>query len=61
MDMFAERSPLPPFWDLHPFYKSWEASMDMWLCMKRAIMTAERAKMAYEDGRSKGAEASKVL
>ncbi|CAL2225171.1 unnamed protein product [Prunus armeniaca] len=35
--------------------------MDMWLCMKRAIMVTERAKKAYEDGRSKVVEAGKVL
>ncbi|CAL2239559.1 unnamed protein product [Prunus armeniaca] len=35
--------------------------MDMWLCMKRAITTAERAKKVYEDGRAKVAEASKAL
>ncbi|XP_020424639.1 KNR4/SMI1 homolog [Prunus persica] len=37
------------------------ASMDMWLCVKRAITAAERAKKAYEDGRSKVAEAGKAL
>lgn len=35
--------------------------MDMWLCMKQAIKAAERAKKAYEDGRSKVAEAGKAL
>ncbi|CAL2271005.1 unnamed protein product [Prunus armeniaca] len=29
------------------------ASMDMWLCVKRAINAAEKAKKAYEDGRAK--------
>ncbi|XP_021829572.1 uncharacterized protein LOC110769840 [Prunus avium] len=37
------------------------ASMDMWLCMKRAINAAERAKRLYEDGRSKVADATKAL
>ncbi|CAL8115901.1 unnamed protein product [Prunus armeniaca] len=37
------------------------ATMDMWLCMKRAITVAERAKKAYEDGRAKVAEAGKAL
>ncbi|KAL6284824.1 hypothetical protein ACE6H2_015753 [Prunus campanulata] len=37
------------------------ASMDMWLCMKRAITAAERAKRMYEDGRSKVADAAKAL
>ncbi|BBG99546.1 hypothetical protein Prudu_009268, partial [Prunus dulcis] len=37
------------------------ASMDMWLCVKRAITAAERAKKAYDDGRAKVAEAGKVL
>ncbi|KAI5312323.1 hypothetical protein L3X38_041496 [Prunus dulcis] len=37
------------------------ASMDMWLCMKWAITTTKRAKRTYEDGRSKVAEAGKVL
>lgn len=27
--------------------------MDMWLCMRRAINAAERAKKLYEEGRSK--------
>ncbi|CAL8992684.1 unnamed protein product [Prunus brigantina] len=35
--------------------------MDMWLCMKRAITAAERAKKAYDDGRAKVAEAGKAL
>ncbi|CAL9024699.1 unnamed protein product, partial [Prunus brigantina] len=35
--------------------------MDMWLCMRQAINSAERAKKAYEDGRAKVAEASKAL
>lgn len=35
--------------------------MDMWLCMKRAITASERVKRAYDDGRLKVAEASKVL
>ncbi|CAL9030992.1 unnamed protein product, partial [Prunus brigantina] len=38
-----------------------QASMEMWLCMRRAINAAERAKKAYEDGRSKVADAGKVL
>ncbi|CAL2238126.1 unnamed protein product [Prunus armeniaca] len=37
------------------------ATMDMWLCMKRAITAAERAKKAYEDGRAMVAEAGKAL
>ncbi|CAL2232161.1 unnamed protein product [Prunus armeniaca] len=37
------------------------ASMDMWLCMRRAINAVERAKKAYEDGRAKVAEAGKAL
>ncbi|CAL2265112.1 unnamed protein product [Prunus armeniaca] len=37
------------------------ATMDMWLCMKRAITAAERAKKAYEDGQAKVAEAGKAL
>ncbi|KAL6279516.1 hypothetical protein ACE6H2_016397 [Prunus campanulata] len=37
------------------------ASMDMWLCMKRAINAAERSKRMYEDGRSKVADAAKAL
>ncbi|CAL9018473.1 unnamed protein product, partial [Prunus brigantina] len=37
------------------------ASMDMWLCMKRAINAAERSKKAYEDGRAKVAEAGKAI
>ena len=35
--------------------------MDMWLCVKRAISAAERAKRAYDDGRAKVAEAGKAL
>lgn len=35
--------------------------MDMWLCMKRAISTAERLKRAYDDGRAKVTEAGKAL
>ncbi|KAL6284710.1 hypothetical protein ACE6H2_015639 [Prunus campanulata] len=35
--------------------------MDMWLCMKRAITAAERAKRMYEDGRSKVADAAEAL
>lgn len=35
--------------------------MDMWLCMKWAITTAECTKKAYEGGRVKGAEAGKAL
>ncbi|CAL8150920.1 unnamed protein product [Prunus armeniaca] len=37
------------------------ASMDMWLCMKRAINAAEKAKNAYEDGRARVAEAGKAI
>ncbi|CAL9011370.1 unnamed protein product [Prunus brigantina] len=37
------------------------ASMDMWLCMRRAITVAERTKKAYEDGHVKVAEAGKAL
>ncbi|CAL8116861.1 unnamed protein product [Prunus armeniaca] len=37
------------------------ASMDMWLCVKRAINAAEKAKKAYEDGRAKVAEAGKAI
>ncbi|CAL9018063.1 unnamed protein product [Prunus brigantina] len=37
------------------------ASMDMWLCAKRAINAAEKAKKAYEDGRAKVAEAGKAI
>ena len=33
----------------------------MWLCVKRAISAAERAKRAYDDGRAKVAEAGKAL
>ncbi|CAL9020940.1 unnamed protein product, partial [Prunus brigantina] len=36
-------------------------SMDMWLCMKWTITTAECTKKAYEGGRVKGAEAGKAL
>ncbi|CAL8174586.1 unnamed protein product [Prunus armeniaca] len=36
------------------------ASMDMWLCVKRAINAAEKAKKVYEDGRAKVAEACKL-
>ncbi|CAL2237682.1 unnamed protein product [Prunus armeniaca] len=35
--------------------------MDMWLCMKRAINAAEKAKKAYEDGRARVAEAGKAI
>lgn len=35
--------------------------MDMWLCMKQAISAAERAKKAYEEGRTKVAEVGKAL
>ncbi|BBG97275.1 hypothetical protein Prudu_006341 [Prunus dulcis] len=38
-----------------------KASMEMWLCVKRAISAAERAKRAYDDGRAKVAEAGKAL
>ncbi|CAL2227259.1 unnamed protein product [Prunus armeniaca] len=37
------------------------ASMDMWLCVKRAINAAEKVKKAYEDGRAKVAEAGKAI
>ncbi|CAL9010607.1 unnamed protein product, partial [Prunus brigantina] len=37
------------------------ASMDMWLCVKRAINAAEKAKKAYDDGRAKVAEAGKAI
>ncbi|CAL2272496.1 unnamed protein product [Prunus armeniaca] len=37
------------------------ASMDMWLCVKRAINAAEKTKKAYEDGRAKVAEAGKTI
>ncbi|CAL2229639.1 unnamed protein product [Prunus armeniaca] len=37
------------------------ASMDMWLCVKRAINATEKAKKAYEDGRAKVAEAGKAI
>ncbi|CAL2254893.1 unnamed protein product [Prunus armeniaca] len=37
------------------------ASMDMWLCMKRTINAAEKAKKAYEDGRARVAEAGKAI
>ncbi|CAL2247797.1 unnamed protein product [Prunus armeniaca] len=37
------------------------ASMDMWLCVKRAINAVEKAKKAYEDGRAKVAEAGKAI
>ncbi|KAH0996421.1 hypothetical protein GBA52_020285 [Prunus armeniaca] len=37
------------------------ASMDMWLCMKRAISVAEHPKKAYEDGHAKVAELGKTL
>ncbi|BBG99708.1 hypothetical protein Prudu_009485, partial [Prunus dulcis] len=37
------------------------ASMEMWLCVKRAISAAERVKKAYDDGRAKVAEAGKAL
>ncbi|CAL8089458.1 unnamed protein product [Prunus armeniaca] len=35
--------------------------MDMWLCVKRAINAAEKAKKAYEDGRARVAEAGKAI
>ncbi|BBG99218.1 hypothetical protein Prudu_008831 [Prunus dulcis] len=38
-----------------------KASMEMWLCVKRAISAAERAKKAYDDGRAKVAEAGKAI
>ncbi|CAL8168894.1 unnamed protein product [Prunus armeniaca] len=37
------------------------ASMDMWLCMKRAINAAEKVKKAYDDGRARVAEAGKAI
>ncbi|XP_034219135.1 uncharacterized protein LOC117630536 [Prunus dulcis] len=37
------------------------ASMEMWLCVKRAISAAERVKKAYDDGRAKVAEAGKAI
>ncbi|BBH08792.1 hypothetical protein Prudu_021086, partial [Prunus dulcis] len=37
------------------------ASMEMWLCVKRAISAAEKAKRAYDDGRAKVAEAGKAI
>ncbi|CAL8163010.1 unnamed protein product [Prunus armeniaca] len=37
------------------------ASMDMWLCVKRAINAAKKAKKAYEDGRARVAEAGKAI
>ncbi|BBH05777.1 hypothetical protein Prudu_017264, partial [Prunus dulcis] len=37
------------------------ASMEMWLCVKRAISAAERAKKAYDDGRAKVAKAGKAI
>ncbi|CAL2276699.1 unnamed protein product [Prunus armeniaca] len=37
------------------------ASMDMWLCVKRAINAAEKAKKAYEDDRARVAEAGKAI
>ncbi|CAL9017933.1 unnamed protein product, partial [Prunus brigantina] len=37
------------------------ASMDMWLCIKRAINAAEKAKKTYDDGRAKVAEAGKAI
>ncbi|XP_034229566.1 uncharacterized protein LOC117638567 [Prunus dulcis] len=37
------------------------ASMDMWLCVKRAITAAEQEKKAYDDGRAKVAEVGKAL
>ena len=35
--------------------------MDMWLCMRRAVKATERAKKAYDNGRSKVVEVNKVL
>ena len=35
--------------------------MEMWLCVKRAISAAEKAKRAYDDGRAKVAEAGKAI
>ncbi|KAL6269364.1 hypothetical protein ACE6H2_026275 [Prunus campanulata] len=45
----------------HAFRLQATASMDMWLCMKRAITAAERAKRMYEDGHSKVTDAAKAL
>ncbi|CAL9010975.1 unnamed protein product [Prunus brigantina] len=42
-------------------FSVFQASMDMWLCAKRAINAAEKAKKAYEDGRAKVAEAGKAI
>ncbi|CAL8076798.1 unnamed protein product [Prunus armeniaca] len=43
------------------FYFIFQASMNMWLCMRWAITAAERAKKAYEERRAKVAEAGKAL
>ncbi|CAL8998456.1 unnamed protein product [Prunus brigantina] len=43
------------------FHLQASASMDMWLCVKRAINPAEKVKKAYEDGRAKVAEAGKAI
>ncbi|CAL2266623.1 unnamed protein product [Prunus armeniaca] len=37
------------------------ASMDIWLCVKRAISATECAEKAYDDGRAKDAEAGMAL
>ncbi|CAL2270678.1 unnamed protein product [Prunus armeniaca] len=37
------------------------ASMDMWLCVKRAINAAEKVKKAYEDRRARVAEVGKAI
>ncbi|CAL2256552.1 unnamed protein product [Prunus armeniaca] len=43
------------------FHLQASASMDMWLCVKRAISATERAKKAYEDGCAKVAKLGKAL
>ena len=35
--------------------------MDMWLCAKRAVNAAERYQKRFEEGRSKIADAGKML
>ncbi|XP_016648286.1 PREDICTED: uncharacterized protein LOC107880709 [Prunus mume] len=40
---------------------SYRSLMYIWLCVKRAITAAERAKKAYEDDRAKVAEVGQVL
>ncbi|CAL8174196.1 unnamed protein product [Prunus armeniaca] len=56
----------PPFVPFVPtlvltFSFALQASMDMWLCVKRAINAAEKAKKAYEDDRARVAEAGKAI